>query len=123
MPETPIENEGYKRYAELGGIINEKDYGNVVLRVANTITLEHHLIGQAELIAKFAGIELCNTKDALDQRVVLYGILRNDSKPEGVAHHHSQMGDQRLFAEACRILGDVESLQKMIAAFPNISFG
>ncbi len=78
---------------------------------------------QAENIAKFAGIELHNTEDAIDKRIALYAILRSDVKPKGVEHYHSDMSDQRLFAEVLRMLGDDESLDKMIVAYPNISFG
>ena len=116
------ENKSYRQYWESGGIINEKDYESILTRARNTTTLDETRIKQAEGIAKFAGIELNNTEDGIDQRIILYGILRSDIKPEEVKSHHSQMSDQRLFAEALRMLGDVESLDKMIKAYPNISF-
>jgi len=43
-------------------------------------------------------------------------------RPEDIEHHHSQMSDQRLFAETLRMLGDVASLGKLIEAYPSISF-
>jgi hypothetical protein len=66
---------------------------------------------------------LRNTENTIDQRTILYATLRSDVAPKEVEHHHSQMSDQRLFAEVLRMLGDVESLDKMIEAYPNISLG
>ena len=122
MQDAEKENNCYERYQELGGIINEKDYESALARAKNTTTLDITLIKQLEFIAHIAGIELHNTKDTIDQRTILYGILRTDTKPEGVKYHHSQMSDQRLFAEVLRMLGDVDSLNKLINAYPNISF-
>ncbi|MEK6817382.1 MAG: hypothetical protein AABX80_01145 [Nanoarchaeota archaeon] len=48
--------------------------------------------------------------------------MRADIRPEKVRHHHSQMCDQRLFAEALRMLGNVDALNKLIRAHPHISF-
>ena len=118
---TPEENN-YQRYLELGGIINEKDYQDVLIRAQRTTTLDEARIRQAENLAKFAGIELYNTDGTIDQRIVLYGILRSDVMPEGVKYHHSQMSDQRILVEALRMLGDVESVNKMIRKYSNISF-
>ena len=113
--------KSYKQYQELGGIINKKDYRSALTRAKNTTTLDIRLIKQSELIARVARIELNNTKDSIDQRTILYGALRSD-KPEGVKYHHCQMSDQRLFAEALRMLGDVDSLNKLIDTHPHISF-
>lgn len=110
----------YERYQKLGGIINEKDYGNALARVEETATLDKALIQQAEFIARFAGIELYNTKDVLDRRVVLYGILRTNARPGDVKYHHSQMCDQRLFAEALRMLGDTDALNKLVDAYHKV---
>ena len=112
----------YERYQKLGGIINEKDYESALNRAKNTTTLDIVLIKELEFIARIAGIELHNTKDAIDQRTILYGILRADAKPKGIKYHHSQMSDQRLFAEVLRILRDVDSLDKLINTYPHISF-
>lgn len=123
MHEAIEENSPYRQYQENGGIINEKDYESALTRAQDAATkTEDILEKQARHIAEFAGIELYDEKDAVDPRVALYGVLRTDAKPEDTAHHHSQMSDQRLFAEALRMLGDTASLQKMIAAYPNISF-
>ena len=121
-PDNTKKNKSYHQYWELGGIINEKDYESALTRAKNTPALDAARTKQAEEIAKFAGIKLDNTKDGIDQRIILYEILRSDTKPEEVTSHHSQMSDQRLFVEALRMLGDVESLDKMIKAYPNISF-
>ncbi|MDO8575060.1 MAG: hypothetical protein Q7R61_02180 [bacterium] len=111
----------YEQYQELGGIINREDYENALARAHDAATTpEKMLIGQAELMAEFAGIELHNTKDAVDQRITLYEILRADSKPEEIKYHHSQMSDQRLFAEVLRMLGDTDSLNKLIGAYHKV---
>lgn len=112
----------YRRYRELGGIINEDDYNSALLRAGKTTALAITLIKQVEIIARVAGIELHNTEDALDPITVLYGVLRTDIRPEKVRHHHSQMCDQRLFAEVLRILEDIDALNKLIWTHPHISF-
>ncbi|MDP3697043.1 MAG: hypothetical protein Q8R55_03345 [Candidatus Taylorbacteria bacterium] len=116
MQDAPKENNCYQRYQELGGIINEKDYGSALTKAKNTTTLAIALIKGLRVIAEFAGIELHNAKDSIDPRTILYGILRTDTKPEGVQDHHSQMSDQRLFAEALRMLGDTDALNKLVDA-------
>ena len=112
----------YQQYRKLGGIINENDYDSALLRAKSATTLDIALIRQSEIIARVAGIELYNTEDDLDPITALYGILRADIRPEKVRHHHSQMCDQRLFAEALRMLGNVDALNKLIRAHPHISF-
>lgn len=114
--------ENYQNYKELGGIINEGAYKSALSRAKDTTTLETTLIKQSELTARVAKIELNNTKDSLDQRTILYGVLRSD-RPEGAPYHHGQMSDQRLFAEVLRMLGDVDSLNKLVNTHPHISFG
>lgn len=121
-PDNMEDNNPYHQYSRLGGIINEKDYESALARAKNTTALDKAEVRQAERIANFSGIELHNAEDTIDQRIILYGILRSDAKPEEIEHHHSQMSDQRLFAEALRMLGDIDSLNKLIKAYPNISF-
>ena len=76
-------------------------------------------VAQAVLMAQHAGIEI-DSNASNDPRVVLYGILRNDTMPQGVEYHHAQMSDQKIFAEALRMLGDKDSLEKFTAALPHI---
>lgn len=110
----------YQRYQELGGVINEEDYQSALDRAQSTIALDNKaLIAQAELIARTSGMTLHNSEDALDQRTILYGILRTDIN-SGEEYRHSKMSDQRLFAEALRMLGDVDSLKRLIETHPNI---
>lgn len=110
----------YESYQSMGGVINEKDYQSALDRAKNTLMLDNKsLILQAESIAKKSGIVLYNSDGVLDQKLILYGILRTDNNP-GEQYHHSTMGDQRLFAEALRMLGDEDSLKKLIEAYPNI---
>ena len=121
MRNTPEKNN-YQRYLDLDGIINKDDHRSAFMKVQDTVILDEALIKQAENIAKFAGIELDSSKDTVDPRIILYGILRRDVRPKGVKYHHDQMSDQRIFVEALRMLGDTESVNKMIKAHPNISF-
>ena len=124
-PDNAKEKISYQRYLNLGGNINEKDYESALKNAKDTTTLDKTLITNAKNIAKFAGIELHDTKDNIDPRIILYGILRRDIQPKDVTHHHQQMSDQRIFAEALRMLGDVDSLKKVIKAYegnPSMSF-
>ncbi|MBI2062478.1 MAG: hypothetical protein HYT64_02205 [Candidatus Yanofskybacteria bacterium] len=116
------ESDNYQRYIELGGIINKKDYNKAVEKAANMTTADKIAAAQVKVMSDFAGIELHDIDDTTDPRIILYGILRNDVRPEGVEYHHSQMSDQRIFVEALKMLGDVESLKKMIKMHPHISF-
>ena len=120
--QNPPEKNNYQRYLDLGGIINEKDYNGDIERAEDITTVSETLIGQVKIMSNFAGIELHNSENSVDPRVILYGILRNDVRPEGVKYHHNQMSDQQIFVEALRMLGDTESVNKMIKAHPNISF-
>jgi len=93
------EDDAFSRYQELGGIINEKDCKNTWARAEKATEFIESIIGQAKEIARYAGIILDNS-GGVDPKVKLYAVLRADNKPEDVKHHHSQMSDQRLFAEA-----------------------
>lgn len=120
MQDAEKEKNCYGWYQKLGGIINEKDYQSAITRAKNTITLAIALTKQSELVAKIAGIQLLNAKDTIDRRTILYGILRADTKPKEAKYHHSQMSDQRLFAEVLRMLGDTDALSKLIDAYHKI---
>lgn len=113
---------GYQRYQELGGIINEKDYANAIERAKSSSEINKTLIQQVENMAKYAGIELNKTEDAIDPVIKLYSVLREDVRPEKVKHHHDEMSDQQIFVEALRMTGDAESVQKMIEKHPHINF-
>ena len=115
----------YQRYVDLGGIINETDYNSALSKLEMSEEDEEvpdkHQIAQAENMAKYAGIELSG-QNGTDRRVKLYSILRSDVKPKGQKYHHSDMADQRIFVEALRMWGDIDSVNKMIEKYPNISF-
>ena len=115
------EGGAYGKYQKLGGIINEKDCISALTRAEKIVAFNEPLRRQAKNIAEYAGIVL-DDSGGIDPKVKLYAVLRADNKPRNVKNHHSQMSDQRLFAEAIRMLGDVDSLNKMIAAYPDISF-
>ena len=114
------EKISYARYKELSGIINEMDFLNARRRTRETITGSNKDLTEIETIAKVAGIELHNTKKAVDDRVKLYSVLRGDDKPKDVENHHAQMGDVRLFAEVLRMEGDTDSLDKLIDAYHKV---
>ena len=120
----------YKRYLELGGIINETDYHSAIGRmpgIRRVIMFENggsiqSRVGQVREIAQYSGIELRGPEYIPDPRIVLYVILRGDTRPEGVKYHHDQMCDQRIFGEVLRMLGDKDSFDKLVKAHPHISF-
>ena len=123
-----VENN-YQRYLGLGGIINENDYQSALDRMNNTRTLNgndpqvRNSILQAVEMARHAEVELNDSLETVpDPKIVLYVILRLDTKPKDVEYHHSQMSDQRIFGEVLRMLGDVDSFDKLVKAYPNISF-
>ncbi len=103
----------YDRYQELGGIINKGDYDRALAKAAKTTFLRKTLIAQARIMAHASGIILNNSEGRLDAITLLYGILRTDTNP-GVKYHHSQMSDQRLFAEALRMLNYPDLLRKFM---------
>lgn len=111
--------DSYEQYRKLGGIINEKDYESALLRAEDHPMPNIYLVAQLASIARTAGIEPLN---ANDPRTILYAVLRYDTAPESVLYHHSQMSDQRLFAEVLRMLQDTDSLKKLIDTHPHISF-
>ena len=105
----------YGEYVKLGGIINEKDYLSALSRAKNAKEVNPSIRVQAESMGRASGITLT------DRELALYAILREDTNPDPKEkYHHSQMSDQRLFAEALRMLGDTESLRKLISRHPNI---
>lgn len=126
MYEAPKKDSRYQQYRELGGIINEEDYENALLRAKNPVALDTDPVRKLELvaavktIAELAGIELHNTKENLDRRVILFGVLRTDARPKETKYHHSQMGDPKLFAEVLRMLGDTDALDKLIDAYHKV---
>jgi|SRR3989344_6400895 len=120
----------YRRYLELSGIINETDYQSAMNRISGMCRIVmfessssiQSRVGQVGWIAKYSGIELLGPEYVPDPRILLYVILRGDTRPEGVRHHHSQMSDQRIFGEVLRMLGDTDSFDKLVKAHPHISF-
>lgn len=117
MRDTEQGKDPYTKYQELGGIINKNDYKNALAEAKESNSLKKAYVEAAEGIAKKAGIVLNNAIDGIDPKVKLYAIMRADNKPEGVEHHHSQMSDQRLFAEVLRMLGDTDALNKLIGVY------
>ena len=110
------------------GIINEFDFHRL-LKLANSATLSslkegldqygQHQIDQWVMrvthIAEQKRIELIG---ANDPRVILYILAKNDVHPTPIngkkVSHHSEMSDQRIFEEILRMVGDTESLKKLL---------
>ena len=132
----------YGNYLKLGGIINESDYEKATTKAEDINALESRaeqinklaemagldphtadiVIKQAENIARFIGIAIGGNDSDLDHRIVLYGLLRSDTREKGAKYHHDAMSDQQIFMEAVRMAGDAESVKKMIEKYPNINF-
>ena len=110
--ESAVENEHeYKEYKALGGILDEMEYRNVLGRIdsSRNVPPNSPTSLQAKVMANVAGITLS------PETVVLYGILRNDVKPSpDTKNHYSTLTDQKLFAEALRMVGDKDSLATFI---------
>lgn len=116
MHENQEEKSLYVKYIESGGILNEQDFYRILKKNVDISKEDAELNKQTELqaeeMAKFAGIE-----HGADHAIELYGIMRHDDKPENAQYHHSQMSDQSLFAEALRMSGNIDSLNKFIEAY------
>jgi len=117
MSLTPKKDCLYEQYRRLGGIINEQDYRSIRYFAAYIKPRDSLRLSQVKTIARFSGIDFVS-----EEAEILYDVMRTDSKPPGVKHHHIQMCDQRLLAEAFRMTGEVASLQKLISAHPRIDF-
>lgn len=137
--ENAQETNSYQRYLELGGIINEEDYKKAFETLANIkteaditrllrerskeedpeIAANHTrtLVRQATGVADSAEIELYNSEDNLDPKIILYIILRTDKRTRGTRYYHDDMWDRQTFVEALRILGDAESVKTMIEKY------
>ncbi|MDP1689022.1 MAG: hypothetical protein Q8L47_02740 [bacterium] len=113
----------YQEYLKLGGIINKEDWKSALTRTENKKDRDQNRISQIEAIARFAGIDLVDTEDELDKRIVLYELLRSDVQPEKVQYHHQQMTNQRIFAEVLKMVGDTDSLNKFVKRYPHIDIG
>ncbi len=114
------DGNNYMRYKGFGGIINQKDYASTLERAKGSKTIDPHSLAQVRGMARQAGITLEDPKTGIDPSIALYAVLRKDVNSEKEKYHHSQMTDQRLFAEALRILGDFELYKKFLNAYPNI---
>ena len=125
-PDNTKERQLYRQYLKRGGNINKEDWKSALERAKDTTVIDQTLITNAKNIARIAGIELDTTKNTVDPKIILYGILRRDVRAEGVERHHDEMRDEHIFAEVLRMLGDIDSLKKLIEAYkkvnPNMSF-
>lgn len=114
-------NISHERYLQVGGIINKDDYRIAMETEGQKIKHINCFVSQAKSIALRLGFTEDISQEQLDKVAMLYGVLRSDIRP-GSEYHHGQMCDQRLFAEALRMLDHEKLLIKVINAFPNISF-
>ncbi len=118
--EEPLHDEyakkyEYKEYRKLGGALSQEEYENVLKRSADGKYAPSSSLwqGHANFMAEATGITL--TPEA----VVIYGILRSEN-PDPIKEHFSEMSDQKLLAEALRIVGDKISLDIFIEKLPHI---
>lgn len=103
-----IEKSDWQKYQEIGGIIDEPGYVSAMERAKNSYEIDENKVKRIRAIAYAAEVELT------PQSIELFGILRGDEKPSGVAHHHSQMTDEKLLIQVLLMLGDKESADKII---------
>lgn len=106
----PKTYEGYKNL--LGGTLSQEEYEDVLKSAAEGRTFNLARTSQANFMAETSGITLS------PETVTVYGILR-DERPDP-AKEYSGMSDQKLLAEALRIVGDTDSLTTFIEKYPNI---
>lgn len=131
----------YARYKSLGGVIDKGACQDIWTEAAGITYVDKALSLQADHYALESGVPLWKadpfdkvkvvwksgiwvtlySADQVDDATVLYGVLRSGINPEP-EFHHSQMCDQRLFAEALRMLGRRPEIKRVIAAYPNIHF-
>jgi len=111
--EALLENQRYRQYREMGGIINEKDFTRVLNEAADINSARPNTL--LRHYAQKAGIEVTVEAEKI------YTLLRDEVKPKDVDHHHAQMSDQQLLAEVLRMLGDSGSLARLKQQYPMIN--
>jgi len=101
--ENPEEGN-YKQYKGLGGILNPKEYEDVLKLAKERKEVPSGSLssGAANSMARVAGIALS------PEIAIIYGIL-SDKRPD-LAKEHEEMNDQKLLAEALCIAGNESSL-------------
>lgn len=105
----------YQHYLELGGVVSEEDYQNIIddMRTFDRNNSElRSRMAQVERMANYAKIKLSNPEDILDPRIVLYAVLRGNARLSKSEYHRIQT-DLQVFREALRILGDADALGKL----------
>jgi hypothetical protein len=107
--ESPEEGN-YEQYKALGGTLSQEEYQDVLKRAEEGRNIYSRWSKDANSMARAAEITLS------PETVTLYGILR-DEKPDPAKEHYSELNDQKLLAEALRIVGDESSLGMFIKKF------
>ena len=107
--------QDYAGYKTLGGVLSQEEYQNVRSHAADKEYIPSGSLwrGHANFMASTAGITLS------PETVTIYEILRSE-KPDPAKEHYSELGDQKLLAEALRIVGDKNSLDMFIEKLPHI---
>ncbi|GEM_PF-2510364 len=108
---------GYKEYKALGGILDEMEYQDILGRIdsVRNTPLNSSTPLQAKSMASAAGITLS------PETIALYGVLRHYEEPNPDAkEHYSTLNDQKVLAEALRLVGDKDSLATFIETHPHI---
>jgi hypothetical protein len=116
-----FEVNSFEKYQSAGGIINKKDYESALAQAKKIKGVDASRLAQVRIMAGASGIVLEDTGTEIDPRVALYSVLRADINTDTkVGHQHNYLSDQRLFREVLLMLGDTESLGKLISAHPHI---
>jgi len=108
---------GYENYKASGGILSQAEYQSVLERAADSKNVPSvSTEAQATHMAQASEIVLS------PETVTIYGILRHDEKPSpDTKGHYSALSDQKLLAEALRLVGDERPLTTFIEKYPHIS--
>lgn len=107
--------QDYEKYKTLSGALRQEQYQDVLKRAAEgtEAPTTSQSSTNVNFMAQRAGIALS------PETVTIYGILRNE-KPDGISENYHEMSDQKLLAEALRMVGDTASLTTFIEKYPHI---
>lgn len=110
---TEEKEDTFDAYQALGGHLTAVEYQRIKERAREAGTQMNETFRMnAQSYAKFAGITLS------PETLLLYSVLRSDWDISSNLLH----SDQPRLAEALRIAGHADDVEKLIAKYPNINF-
>jgi len=113
----------YERYLELGGSLSRSRFNRLLQKARTDIRESKTCVAQVTAIALASAIKVDCVGDLSDERVVVYKLLRTNAVADvHTTNRHISMCDIQIFAETLRVVADVESLEKLAQAYPQISF-